>query len=333
MGIFQKNIGIDLGTSNTRIYLGNKGIVLNEPSIVVFNNRTNRVIAAGQEAKKMLSRTPQHISAIKPLMNSVISDFDIAQEMISQFLKRNTPWSFATKIITSIPTNLTEVEQKSVEDIFKNAGANEVYLVSQPVAAALGSRLEINEPTARLIVDIGAGVTGIAILSLNGLVVSERLKIAGDQFNEDIIKFIREEFKLMIGEPTAEEIKLAVGSAVPLSERLETMARGRDLTTGLPKEILVKDNQIRTAIHRSLRTMVETIKNVIEVAPAELAGDIYKNGIYLCGGGSLLRGIDEFFRKEIVVNVQIMDDPLNCLVRGTGLVAENLQKYQDLLLG
>jgi rod shape-determining protein MreB len=333
LGFFQKNIGIDLGTANTRIYLGNKGIVLNEPSIVAFNNQTNRVIAVGQEARKMFSRTPLHISAVKPVVNGVICDFDITQEMIHQFLKRTTPWSLTTRIIAAIPTNLTEVEQKSVEDIFKSAGANEVYLISQPVAAALGSRLEINEPTARLIVDIGAGVTGIAILSLNGLVVSERLKIAGDQFNEDIMKYIREEFKLLIGEPTAEEIKITVGSAMPQSEKLEALARGRDLTNGLPKEILIKDNQIRTATHRSLRAIVETIKKVIESAPAELVGDIYKNGLYLCGGGSLLRGIDEFFRKEIAVNVQIVDDPLACLVRGTGLVAENFEKYKDLLFG
>jgi rod shape-determining protein MreB len=331
MSIFQKNIGIDLGTANTRVYLDNKGIVLNEPSIVAFNNRTNRVIAVGQEARKMFSRTPVHISAIKPLINGVISDFDITQEMIRQFLRKTMPWSLATRIIASIPTNLTEVEQKSVEDIFKNAGASNVFLVPQPVAAALGSRLEINEPSARLMVDIGAGVTGVALLSMNGLVVSERLKIAGDHFNEEIIKFIRDEFKLIIGEPTAEEIKLGVGSAVSQSERLEVLARGRDLSSGLPKEIIIKDSQIRTALHRSLRSLAETVKKVIEAAPAELAGDVYKNGIYLCGGGSLLRGIDEFFRKEITVNVQIVDDPLACLVRGTGLIAEKFDQYQDLL--
>ena len=331
LGIFQKNIGIDLGTANTRVYLANKGIVLNEPSIVAFNNRTNRIISVGQEARKMFSRTPAHISAIKPLIHGVISDFDITQEMIRQFFKKTMPWSLATRIIVSIPTNLTEVEQKSVEDIFKNAGASSVFLVPQPVAAALGSRLEINEPTARLIVDIGAGVTGVAILSLNGLVVSERLKVAGDQFDEDIIKFIRDEFKLIIGEPTAEEIKIGVGSAVPQSEKLEVVARGRDLSSGLPKEIIIKDSQIRVALHRSLQALVETIKKVIETAPAELVGDIYKNGLYLCGGGSLLRGIDEFFRKEIAVNVQIVDDPLTCLVRGTGLIAENFDQYRDLL--
>jgi len=331
MNFFQKNIGIDLGTSNTRIYLANKGIVLNEPSIVAFNNRTSRVIAVGSEAKKMFSRTPVHISAIKPLANGVISDFDITQEMIGQFLKKTTPWSFSTRIVASVPTNLTEVEQKSVEDIFKNAGANNVHLISQPIAVAMGSRLEVNEPTARMIVDIGAGATGVAILSMNGLVVSERLKIAGDHFNEEIIKFIRDEFKLIIGEPTAEEIKIGVGSAVPQSERLEVVARGRDISSGLPKEIVVKDNQIRVALHRSLRSLGETVKKVIETAPAESVGDIYKNGIYLCGGGSLLRGIDEFFRKEIAVNVQIVDDPLACLVRGTGLIAENFDHYKDIL--
>lgn len=332
LNYFQKNIGIDLGTANTRIYLANKGIVFNEPSIVAFNNRTNRVIAVGEAARKMFSRTPTHITALKPLVNGVISDFDITQEMIRRFLKKATPWSLTSRIIASIPTNLTEVEQKSVEDIFKNAGASSVFLVSQQVAAALGSRLEINEPTARLIVDIGAGATGIAILSMNGLVVSKRLKIAGDHFDENIIRFVRDEFKLVIGEPTAEEIKIAVGSAVPRSEKLEVVARGRDLPSGLPKEILIKDSQIRTALHRPLQTLIETIKEVIESAPAELVGDIYKNGIYLCGGSSLLRGIDDFFRKEIAVNVQIVDDPLSCLVRGTGLIAENFDQYQHLLL-
>jgi len=221
------------------------------------------------------------------------------------------------------------VERKSVEDAALNAGASKVYLIEEPIAAALGARLPINEPAANMIVDIGGGTTDIAIISIGGAVTSKSLKIAGDKFNSDIIKFIRDEFNLLIGEPTAEEIKISIGSAAPLDERLELAVRGRDVTSGLPKEAIIKSHQIRTALSRSLRLILDAIRETIENSPPELAGDILKRGIYLCGGGAMIKGIDELIKKEINVNTIIVDDPLTCVVRGAGIAAENIEEYSQ----
>ncbi len=330
--LIRKNIGIDLGTHTTQIYLEKKGIVVNEPSIVAFNNRTNRIVAHGTEAKKMLSRTPAHITALRPIVNGIIADFDMAKEMIERFLKSEKfPRSFITRSIVSVPTNLTEVERKSVEDLLKEAGASSVYLIEQPLAAAFGSQLDINYPTAYLIVDIGAGTTDMAIISMNGIVVSKRLKIAGDYFDQEIIRAVREELKLHIGEPTAEDIKIGVGSAVPLGERLEITVRGRDMLSGLPREITIKDTQVRFWLSRPLKTLVEALKDLIEIAPPELVGDVYKNGIYLCGGGSLLRGINVLFEKEVGVKVWMVEEPLTSIARGTGIVAENFDRFSHVV--
>jgi rod shape-determining protein MreB len=328
----KKHFGIDLGTDSTLIYLKGTGIVVSEPSTVALNNRTNRIIAVGSGAKKMLSRTPAHISAIRPVSHGVIADFEMAKEMLQQFLKtRDLPWSWFTQTVVSVPTNLTEVERKSVEDLLKEVGASRVYLIEQPLAAAVGSHLDINQPTAYLIVDIGAGTTDIAIVSMNGVVVSNRLKMAGDHMNQEVIKFVKDDFKLNIGEPTAEEIKIGVGSATPNNERLEIKVRGRDVVSGLPREIIIKDSQVRLWLQRSLKQISQGIKDLIEVTPAELVGDIYKNGIYLCGGGSLLRGIDQLFQKELGVDVNIAEEPLSCVARGTGLVIERFNDFQHLL--
>lgn len=329
---FKKYLGLDLGTDTTLIYLKGRGVILTEPSIVALNNRTNRVVAIGSEAKKMLSRTPIHINAVRPIIHGVIADFEMAKEMLIRFLKiEKIPWSWLTETIVSVPTNLTEVERKSVEDLLKEAGASKVYLIEQPLAAAVGSRLEINQPTAYMLVDIGAGTTDMAVVSMNGVVVSNRLKIAGDHLNEEIIKAVKEDFKLNIGYPTAEEIKIAVGSAVPINERLEIDVRGRDVVSGLPREIIIKDNQVRTWLNRSLKQLIEGAKELIEVTPAELVGDIYKNGVYLCGGGSLLRCVDQLFQRELGVNVRVVEEPLSCVARGTGLVAEKFKEYRHLL--
>ncbi len=328
----RKNIGIDLGTDSTQIYLKGMGIVMSEPSIVAFNNRTNRIVAVGTDAKRMLSRTPAHVTAARPVANGVIADFDMVKEMLGTFLKNEKmPWSWMTQAVVSVPTNLTEVERKSVEDLMRELGASPVYLLEQPLAAAFGSRLEIELPTAYLIVDIGAGTTDAAIISLNGVVVSKRLKIAGDFLNQEIIKGVREELKLHIGEPTAEEIKIAVGSALSTGEKLEIVVRGRDVATGLPREIAIKDTQVRFWIVKPLKAMIEAIKDLIEGAPPELVGDIYKNGIFLCGGGSMLRGIDQLMEKEIGVKVRMVEEPLACVARGTGLVCEKLEDYKHLL--
>jgi rod shape-determining protein MreB len=330
--IFKKYLGIDFGTNATRIYLRGMGIVVDEPSIVAFNNRTNRVVAHGFEARKMLARTPAHISAFRPIINGVIADFDLAKEMIVKMLgRKNLPWSFATEAVVSVPTNLTEVERKSVEDLLHEAGASRVYLLEQPLAAALGSRIEINEPGASLIVDLGAGTTDMAVISMNGIVVSKRLKTAGDFLNNEIIRGVREELKLNIGEPTAEEIKVAIASAQPTNEKLEILVRGRDVTSGLPRELPLKDTQVRLWLNRPLKTITEALKDLIEITPPELVGDIYRNGVYLCGGGSLLRGIDQLFQKEIGVKVRIVEEPLTCVARGTGFVAEKPSLYEHLL--
>ncbi|MEX0689959.1 MAG: rod shape-determining protein [Candidatus Paceibacterota bacterium] len=331
--LFKKFIGIDLGTDNIRVYLKGKGIIVNEPSIVAYNNRTSRVVAVGKQAKSMISRTPSHITALRPISNGVIADFDMAKEMIQSFLKNDAiPWSWFTHIVGTIPTNLTEVERKSVIDLLKETGANEVSLLEQPLAAAISSQLNVFNPSAYLIVDIGAGTTDMAIISMNGIVTSKRLKIAGDYFNGEIIKGVKNTLKMNIGEPTAEEIKISVGSALPRSsESLEVTVRGRDMATGLPREVIVKDTQVRGWLADPLKTISNTLKDLIDITPPELVGDIYKNGLYMCGGGSLLRGVDELLEKEIGVTVNIVDEPLTCVARGSGVITENIEDYKHLL--
>ena len=330
---FRKTIGIDLGTDSTRLYLKGTGIVVNEPSIIAFNNRTNRTVAVGLDAKRMLARTPAHITALRPVSHGVVADFDMARELLQRFLRReHLPWSWLTRAIVSVPTNLTEVERKSVEDLLREVGASEVFLIEQPLAGALGSHLDIQQATAYLLVDMGAGATDMAVISMNGIVVSRRLKIAGDYLNQEIIRATRDELKLHIGEPTAEEIKLAVGTAAPVAgERLEIVIRGRDLSSGLPREVPVRDVQVRAWLVRPLKVILEALKDLIESTPPELVGDVYKNGVHCCGGGSLLRGIDAIIEKEIGVAVGVLEEPLTCVVRGTGMVCEQFDQYESLL--
>jgi rod shape-determining protein MreB len=326
---FTKDIGIDLGTANSLVYAKGRGIIINEPSLAAINNKTSQVLAIGEEAKKMVGRTPAHISVIRPLVNGVISDFEMTQEIIRHFLKKannNGLFSYF-RVVVGVPTNLTEVEKKSVEDAIVSAGAAKAYLIEEPIAAALGARLPITEPTASMIVDIGGGTTEIAVISMGGIVTSKSLKIAGDKLTDDIMKFVRDEFKLIIGEPTAEELKITIGSATPLEEKMELAVRGRDLASGLPREVVVKATQVRAAISRSLRSIVESIKETIEITPPELVGDILKEGIYLSGGGSLLRGLDQLVEKEISVKASVIEDALTCVARGTGMAAENLKKH------
>ena len=329
-----KNIGIDLGTTNSLIYLDKRGIVINEPTIVAHNNKTGKILAVGEEARKMLGRTPAHISVVRPLVNGVISDFEMSQEILRHFLKKLTHENSFTnfrKAVVGVPSNLTEVERKSVEDAVMGAGVFQPYIIDEPLAAALGARLPIDEPTANMIVDIGGGTTEVAIISMAGTVTAKSLKIAGDKLTDDIIKFVRDEFKLAIGEPTAEEIKITIGSAVPMDQKMEMNIRGRDLTTGLPKEVVIRDTQVRAALSKSLRSIMEAIREVLEISPPELAGDILRRGINLCGGGSLLKGIDELISRELSVTAAVIDDPLTCVVRGTGIALENLAKYGPLL--
>lgn len=328
-----KDIGIDLGTANSLIYLKHKGVVVNEPSVAAVNTKTNHILAVGDEAKKMLGRTPAHINVVRPLVNGVISDFEMTEEMLRHLLSRPkaSPITSYRRALLAIPNNLTEVERKSVEDAALNAGVSKVYLVESPSAAALGAGLPIMSPTASLIVDIGGGTTDIAVISMGGTVVSRTLKTAGDRFNEDIVRFARDEFHLAIGEPSAEFAKITVGSAIPIDERLEVPIRGRDMSTGLPREISMKSNHVRMAISKSLRSIIDAVHDVIEETPPELAGDILREGITLCGGGALLRGFAELLEKETNVRVRIADDPLTCVVRGLGQMVDNFDAHRELL--
>lgn len=330
---FLKDVGVDLGTANSLIYLKGRGLVIEEPSVAAINHKTNQILAVGLEAKKMLGRTPSHISVVRPLVGGVISDFEMAEEMLRHFLKRLSQNSFAgfRRAVLAIPNNLTEVERKSVEDAVMNAGCSKVYLVEAPIAAALGAGLPVDSPSASMIVDIGGGTTDIAVISMKGTVVSKTLKVAGDKFNEDIIRFVKEEFRLAIGEVTAEMAKIAVGSAIPLNEKLEMPLRGRDLGSGLPKEVIIKNNQIRQAISKSLHSIVESIREIIELTPPELVGDMLKQGIYLAGGGALLRGLDELIERETGVETHIADEPLTCVVRGLGKVVDDFENHRDFL--
>jgi rod shape-determining protein MreB and related proteins len=328
-----KDIGIDLGTANSLIYLKHKGVVVNEPSVAAMNAKTNHILAVGDEAKKMLGRVPPHITVVRPLVNGVISDFEMTEEMLRHLLNRpktNGMTSYRRALL-AIPNNLTEVERKSVEDAAMNAGCAKVYLVESPTAAALGAGLPITLPAASLIVDIGGGTTDIAVISMGGTVVSRTLKTAGDKFNEDIIRFAHDEFHLAIGEPSAEYAKITVGSAIPLDERLEIAIRGRDMTTGLPREVMMKNNHVRMAISKSLRQIVDAVREVIEETPPELAGDVLHQGITLCGGGALLRGLDELLEKETGVAVHVADDPLTCVARGLGQMIDDFDAHRELL--
>lgn len=331
---FGRNVGVDLGTANTLLYLAGRGIVVNEPSIAAVNNKTGQVLAIGNEAKKMLGRTPNHVTVIRPLVNGVISDFEMTQEVLKHFLKQlagASPFVSYQRAIVGVPINLTEVERKSVEDAIVGAGVHRAYLIEESLAAAIGARLPIHEPTANMIVDIGGGTAEIAIISMGGTVTSKSLKVAGDRLNDDIIRFVRDEFRLVIGEPTAEELKVVIGSAVQLEDKLELAVRGRDLTTGLPKEVIVRDNHVRAAIIRSVKMIVEGIREVIEEAPPELAGDILRHGVHLCGGGSLLRGLDQLVSKELSITTTVIDDPMTCVVRGTGIAVEQFDRYAPIL--
>lgn len=329
---FKTDIGIDLGTANTLVYIKGEGVVINEPTIASVNEKTGQTLAVGEEAKRMMGRTPTHINVVRPLVNGVISDFVMTQEILKQYMKRvkNNSLFKYIRAVVAIPTNLTEVERKSVEDAVISAGASNVYLLEEPIAAVLGARLPINEPTASMIVDIGGGTTEIAIISMGGVVVSKSLKIAGDRFNDEIIRFVRDEFKMLIGEPTAERIKIEIGSALPGPEKLETYISGRDLSSGLPREVIIRDIQVRSVLLPLLKQMVEAIRDIIEKTPPELSGDILRRGIYFSGGGSLLRGLIELIEKELAVKTILVDDPLTCVVRGAGIAAEDIDGHKNV---
>ena len=331
---FSREIGIDLGTANTLVYLKGKGIVVNEPSVVAVNQKTGQVVAVGSSARDMLGRTPAHISAVRPLVEGVISDFEVTEELLSYLIGKaqQEKTTFGPRVVIGVPSGVTNVEIRAVRDAAENAGAREVFIIEEPMAAALGARLPVHEPVGTMIVDIGGGTTDIALISLGGIVRSKNIRIAGDVLNQDIAAYIRSEFKILIGDRTAEDVKVSVGSIMKPDGPLETTIRGRDLVTGLPREIVVTDADVREAIAASVGSIIEAIKEVIESAPPEVVADVMHEGIYLTGGGALLRGLPELLAAELRVPIRVVDDPLTTVVRGTGMVLEDLEKYRSVLV-
>ncbi|KKQ59833.1 MAG: Cell shape determining protein, MreB/Mrl family [Parcubacteria group bacterium GW2011_GWE2_38_18] len=334
-GKFSKDLGIDLGTKNTLVYVQDKGIVINEPTVVAVNVRTDEILAVGEEARKMVGKTPSHIQAIKPLVDGVISDFEVTEKMLKYFIDKAHEGGFGLsprpRVIIGIPLDVTEVERKAVEDAAKSAGARKVYLVEESMAAAIGSRLPVTEATATMIVDIGGGTTEISVISLGGVVTYKSLRFAGNELDNNVIQFIREEFNILIGEQVAENIKIRIGSATPLKESMQMEVRGRDLINGLPRSIMVNDSQIRETISRTLKQIIESIKLTLESTPPELVADIYEHGITLTGGGALLRGLDKEIAQETKIPVRIADDPLISLVKGTGILLSDQALLEKVL--
>jgi len=332
---FGKDLAIDLGTANTLVYVRERGIVINEPSVVAINKKTGQIIEIGAEAKKMMGKTPPHIAAIKPLTAGVISDFEITEQMLRFFFQHvQGDDSYVLprpRVVIGIPSVVTEVEKRAVEEAAKNAGAREVYLIEEPMAAAIGSRLPITEALGTMIVDIGGGTTEIAIISLGGLVSHQSLKIAGDKMNENIIDMARERHAMLLGERSAEDIKIGIGAALPQPEKLEAHVRGRDLISGLPKELILESKDIMKALAPSLEAIVAAVQETIEKTPPDLVADIIRRGIYLTGGGSLLRGMDELIARQTKIPVWLAEDPLTSVVRGAGIVLENLEEFQDVI--
>jgi len=335
MGLFSLDIAIDLGTATTLVCVKGKGVVINEPSVVAIEKKSKKILAIGSEAKEMIGRTPGNIVAIRPLRDGVISDFDVTESMLHYFIhKVHEKLLFRVprpRVIVGIPNGVTEVEKKAVYDAVIGAGAREAYLVEEPIAAAIGAGLPINESVGSMVIDIGGGTTEIAVFSLGGIVVSRSIRVAGDEMDEDIIRYARQKYNLLIGERMAEKAKIAIGSAYPLHQEETILLRGRNLITGLPDEVEVSSVEIREAISNSLNVIIEAIKNTIDETPPELVADLMQNGIALAGGGALLKGLDERLSEEIKMQVYVVDDPMTCVVRGAAAILENLDLYHKAL--
>ncbi|KKP87458.1 MAG: Cell shape determining protein, MreB/Mrl family [Parcubacteria group bacterium GW2011_GWC1_35_8] len=333
--LISNDIGIDLGTSNTLVYLKGHGIVINEPSVVAVNMKTNQILAVGTKAKDMLGRTPGHIKAIRPLVDGVISDFEVTEEMLSYLINKADKISkklARPRVLVGVPTGTTNVETRAVYDAARSAGAREVFLVEEPMAAAIGVRLPIKDPVGSMIIDIGGGTTDIAVISLGGVVKSKNLKIAGDRLNNDIIAFMRDEFKILIGETTAETVKINIGSVLP-GAYMETEVQGRDLLTGLPRSVTVTDSDIREALRTSIKGLVEGVKDMLETTPPEILSDIMSRGITLSGGGALIPGLDQLLQNVLKIPVYVVEDPLSSVARGTGIILDDLASYKEVLIG
>jgi rod shape-determining protein MreB len=335
LGYFSNDLAIDLGTANTLVYVKGKGIVCNEPSVVVIRKDDKKTIAVGSEAKKMLGKTPANIMALRPMKDGVIADFDATGEMLKYFITRvhNRKSFVSPRIIIGVPSGITQVEQRAVKDAAQASGAREVYLILEPMAAAVGVGLPVGEPTGNMIVDIGGGTTDVAVISLDGIVYSKVVKVGGDKMDETILAYIKRKYNMMIGERTAEQIKIEIGSAYPTEDgNSEMEIKGRDMVSGIPKTITIKENEIREALQEPVNVILETIKTTLENTPPELAADIVDKGIVLAGGGALLKGLDLLIKEETQLPVIVADDPLTAVVRGVGKMLDEIDLLQRVAI-
>lgn len=331
---FSNDIGIDLGTANTLVYLKGHGIVVNEPSVVAVNQKTGRIVAVGVEAKQMLGRTPGHIRAVRPIVDGVISDFEVTEEMLAYLISKAEKISkkfFRPRVVVGVPSGITNVEIRAVYDAAKSAGAREVYIIEEPMAAALGIHLPVKEAVGSMIMDIGGGTTDIAIIALGGIVRSKNSKIAGDRLNDDITSYLRDEFKLLIGEKTAENVKIAVGSVFE-GNFMEAQVRGRDLVTGLPREVIITDSDVREAIMPAINILVDDVREVLETTPPEILSDVMHRGLVLSGGGALISGLDRLLENNLKIPIYVAEDPLTAVVRGAGVILDNIEDYSEQLI-
>jgi len=335
LGLFSSDMGIDLGTATTLVYLKNEGIVLCEPSVVAIEAGTSNVLAVGEEAKRMLGRTPGNIVAIRPMRDGVIADFEIAESMLRYFIKKvqRSRRLVRPRMVVAVPSGITEVEKRAVKDSALHAGAREVYMLEEPVAASIGVGLPIQEPSGNMIIDIGGGTTEMAVISLAGVVFSKSIRVGGDELDDAIINYLKRTYNLMVGERTAEEIKIQIGSSYPMEEELSMNVRGRDLIAGLPKMITITSEEIREALSEPIAQIVEAVRITLERTPPELSADLIEKGIILAGGGSLLRGVDKLIAEETSLPVHVADDPLTAVVLGTGKVLSELKYLKRLTVG
>lgn len=335
LSVVSTDIAIDLGTANTLVYVKNKGIVLNEPTIVAVNKKTGQLVAVGQDAKSMQGRTPQHIEVVRPLVDGVISDFEVTEEMLGYLINKvqSDVRSFiAPRMLIGVPSGITNVEMRAARDAAKNAGARDVFLIEEPMAAAIGAKLPVGKAAGNMIIDIGGGTTDIAVISLNGIVVAKNLRVAGDHLNSAITSYIRDQFKVYVGEKTAEEAKIALASVKFDGSSNEMVIRGRDVMTGLPREVIITAGDVKDAVAGQIDTIIESTKAVLEKTPPEVLADVMQRGIHVCGGGALIPGLADLLEENLQVPVIIVPDPLRSVVRGAGIVIENFEQYEEVLI-
>jgi rod shape-determining protein MreB len=332
--LFANDVGIDLGTANTLVYVRGKGIVVNEPSIVAVDRATQEVLAIGNEAKEMLGRTPDHVMTIRPLKDGVIADFEKTEEMLRAFIRKvqNNRLFGRPRIVICVPSGITEVEKRAVRDSAESAGAREVFLIAEPMAAAIGIGLPVEMPVGNMVIDIGGGTSEIAVIALSGIVAATSIRVGGDEMDRALVQYLKKKYNLLIGDRTAEQIKIEIGTAVASDPELETRVKGRDLVGGIPKTIVLTSAEVREALSEPISHIVDAVRISLERTPPELAADILDRGIILSGGGALLRGLDQRLREETNLPINVVEDPLTCVVRGTGKVLENLQEYHKVLL-